>query len=177
MNVQAQLAASQLAAGRFAAVSAHPIAELLECPPETSRLLNGAAECIHLEPGGVVFRQGDTCRGLYVVVAGEFMRKTDRLSTRVNLGTAHAGDIVELASALSGTRHTYTLTAIGEGSLLLLPLDALNSAFESYPLLRMHLLEELAREVSRAYLTCCMSRAVPARRRRNGNGRSGTTHI
>jgi CRP-like cAMP-binding protein len=164
----------QHADGRFAAVSAHPIAELLECPAETSSLLNGAAECISLQPGSVAFRQGDDCRGLYLVIAGEFMRKTDRLNTRVTLGSARAGDIIELASALSGTRHTYTLSAIGDGTLLLLPMRALHSAFDQYPPLRMRLLQELAREVSRAYLTCCLTRVMPARRHRSGDGHNET---
>ena len=46
----------------------------------------------------------------------------------------------------------------------MLPIDALHQAFESYPPLRMRLLEELAREVSRAYITCCLTRVTPARR-------------
>jgi hypothetical protein len=52
--------------------------------------------------------------------------------------------------------------------LLQLPIEPLHQAFENYPPLRMRLLEELAREVSRGYITCCMTRVVPARRRRNG---------
>ena len=48
--------------------------------------------------------------------------------------------------------------------MLLLPIEALHQAFESYPPLRMRLLEELAREVSRAYITCCLTRVMPARR-------------
>ena len=163
MNAQ-----EQQTAGRFAAVTAHPIAELLECPPETSSMLNGATECITLEPGTSAFHQGDDCRGLYVVVSGEFQRKTDRLNMRVTLGTARSGDLVELAAALSRTRHTYTLNALTQATLLLVPLEALHAAFERHPPLRMRLLEELAREVSRGYITCCMSRAVPARRHRNG---------
>jgi CRP-like cAMP-binding protein len=161
LNVQVQQTA-----GRIAAVTAHPIAELLECPPDTSSLLNGATECITLQPGDSVFHQGDTCLGLYVVVSGELQRKTDRLSMRVTLGTAKSGDLLELAAALSRTCHTYTLTALTDATLLLLPLEALHGAFERHPPLRMRLLQELAREVSRGYITCCMTRAVPARRRR-----------
>ena len=148
-------------------MSAHPIAELLDCPPETRKLLNGASECIRFQPGDVAFRQGDECCGLYLIVAGEFLRKTDRLNTRVTLGPVRTGDMVELAAALSATHHTYTLSAIGEGTLLLLPEKALTTAFEQHPQLRMRLLQELAREVSRAYLTCCMTRTVPVRRRRS----------
>jgi CRP-like cAMP-binding protein len=157
----------QQTAGRFAAVTAHPIAELLECPPETSNMLNGATECITVQPGSSVFHQGDECRGLYVVVSGEFQRKTDRLNMRVTLGTAKSGDLLELAPALSRTRHTYTLTAITEATVLMLPLEALHGAFERHPPLRMRLLEELAREVSRGYIACATARVVPVRRHRN----------
>jgi len=171
LNVQ-----SQHPDGKIAAVSARPIAELLECPPDTSTLLNGAAKCLNFQPGEVAFRQGESCSGLYVVVAGEFLRKTDRYNTRVTLGSARPGDIVDLACALSGTRHIYTLSAIGEATLLLLPMQALTAAFERHPPLRMQLLQELAREVSRAYHSCCMSRVVPARRHRNGS-RNEASHV
>ena len=42
---------------------------------------------------------------------------------------------------------------------------ALQRAFELYPRIRMQLLEELAREVSRAYNLCCATRMVGMRRR------------
>lgn len=90
---------------------------------------------------------------------------------RVTLGSARPGDLVELAATLGDGHHSYTLSSVTPGSLLLLPQDALQRAFESYPPLRMRLLEELAREVSRAYITCCLTRVVPARRHGNGAGR------
>jgi hypothetical protein len=95
-----------------------------------------------------------------VVVSGQFLRRTERLETRLMLGPARAGDLVELAAALGDGHHTYTLSAQTAGSVLLLPMEALNQAFQSYPPLRMQLLEELAREVSRAYNACCMNRTV-----------------
>jgi CRP-like cAMP-binding protein len=151
------------------AVAAHPLAELLECPPEAGNLLNGSAQCINFDVGDVVFRQHEGCKGLYVVVSGLFLRKAERLKTRLTLGPARAGDLVELAAALGDGHHTYTLSAQTPGSLLLLPIDALNKVFHNYPPLRMRLLEELAREVSRAYLSCCLNRAVHIRRRSNGD--------
>lgn len=154
--------------GRLEAVAAHPLAELLDCPPEAGNLLNDAAECISFDAGDVVFRQHGTCKGLYVVVSGLFLRKAERLKTRLTLGPARTGDLVELAAALGDKHHTYTLTAQTPGSLLLLPIEALNKVFESYPPLRMRLLEELAREVSRAYLSCCMNRTSHVRRRASG---------
>ena len=152
---------------RMDAVAAHPLAELLECPPEVGYLLNGSARCIDFEAGEVVFRQHGACNGLYVVVSGLFLRKAERLKTRLTLGPARAGDLVELAAALGDGHHTYTLCAQTPGSMLMLPLESLRQGFEKYPPLRMRLLEELAREVSRAYLSCCLNRTVHVRRRAN----------
>jgi CRP-like cAMP-binding protein len=146
------------------AVRAHPVAELLQCPPAIALLLNGAAQCIDVNAGELVFRQSESCRGLYLVVSGQFQRKAERLEKRLTLSTAHAGDLVELAATLGDGRHTYSLAAQTAGSVLMLPIEALNQAFQSYPPLRMQLLEELAREVSRAYCTCCLSRTVIHRR-------------
>jgi hypothetical protein len=158
--------------GRMDAVQAHPLAELLECPPVTGHLLNSSAQLINFDAGQSVFSQSSTCLGLYLVVSGQFLRKTERMETRLTLGPARAGDLVELAAALGDGRHTYTLTAQSAGSVLMLPVEALHQAFQSYPPLRMQLLEELAREVSRAYNACLVSRTVKGRRRSPATGRA-----
>ncbi|HUA97559.1 MAG TPA: cyclic nucleotide-binding domain-containing protein [Terracidiphilus sp.] len=147
------------------AVASHPLAELLACPPEAGNLLTGAAQTVSLDAGESVFRQGGACRGLYVVVSGQFVRKTERLKTRLTLGTARAGDLVELAAALGDGVHTYTLSAQTAGSVLMLPIEALKHAFAHHPPLRMRLLEELAREVCRAYIVCSQNPPVSRRTR------------
>jgi len=151
-------------ARRLEAVAAHPVSELLECPPETVGLLTVAARTITFEAGDVIFRQLSACSGLYLVVQGQLMRRTERLDMRIALGTTRPGELVELAAALGDGQHTYSLVAQSAGSLLLLPMDALKKAFESYPPLRMKLLEELAREVSRAYHACSVARRTRSRR-------------
>ena len=153
---------------RLAAAAAHPLAELLACPQEAGQLLTSVSRCIDVDAGKAVFRQNGCCQGLYVVVSGDFVRKAERFQMRVTLGSARPGDLVELAAALGDGNHTYTLTSVSPGSVLMLPIDALRHAFESHPPLRMRLLEELAREVSRAYITCCLTRVTPARRHTNG---------
>lgn len=153
---------------RIEAVQPHPLAELLACPPATGNLLNGSAQCLDFDAGETVFRQYGLCRGLYVVISGQFLRKTERLEMRLTLGPARTGELVELAAVLGDGRHTYSLTAQTPGSVLLLPEEALNLAFQEYPPLRMQLLEELAREVSRAYVACCLSRTVRAHRQSSG---------
>jgi CRP-like cAMP-binding protein len=155
---------SEATSERIIAVAAHPLAELLECPSTAGDLLNQSSKCIGVDAGEVVFRQSGPCKGLYVVVSGNFQRKAERLNSRVVLGHARAGDLVEIAAALGDGNHTYTLSAVISGTLLLLPIDALRRAFEDYPPLRMRLLEELAREVSRGYFACMVDRVTPRRR-------------
>lgn len=155
---------SEATSERIIAVAAHPLAELLKCPSTAGDLLNQSSKCIGVDAGEVVFRQSGPCKGLYVVVSGNFQRKAERLNSRVVLGHARAGDLVEIAAALGDGNHTYTLSAVISGTLLLLPIDALRRAFEDYPPLRMRLLEELAREVSRGYFACMVDRVTPRRR-------------
>lgn len=145
--------------------AARPLAELLACPPDTGSLLNAASKVIEFRDGDTIFRQGEECRGLYLVVSGHLLRRAERMESRLVLGGVHAGDLVELAAALGELRHTYTLTAQSSGSLMLLALDSLRNAFEVYPPLRMQLLAELAREVSRGYSACCATRLAGIRRR------------
>ena len=150
---------------RSEAAAARPIAELLACPPAIANLLNTSAECIEFVAGDVIFHQNDICQGLYVVAAGQLLRKAARIDARLTLGTIRAGEVVELAAMLGDVRHTYTLVAQSNGTVLRLPRESLLRAFQSYSPLRMQLLEELAREVSRAYAQCCATRLAGARRR------------
>jgi CRP-like cAMP-binding protein len=83
----------------------------------------------------------------------------------LTLGPGRAGDLVELAAVLGDEPHTYTLLAQTHGTALLLPIEALGQAFQEHPPLRMRLLEELAREVSRSYGASCLNRAAKRRRR------------
>ncbi|MDE3186481.1 MAG: Crp/Fnr family transcriptional regulator [Acidobacteriota bacterium] len=158
--------------GQSLGAAPHPLAELLACPPETGNLLNASAQCVQLDAGETVFRQTDNCEGLYVVVSGQFVRKAERKQARLTLGSVRVGELVELAAALGDRRHTYTLTALTPASLLMLPIESLNQAFQTHPPLRMQLLEELAREVSRAYNACRAARMARIRRT-GGDASSG----
>jgi len=117
---------------RLEAVRPHPVAELLECPPAIGLLLNRSAQCLSFEAGQVVFHQSGICRGLYLVITGQFQRRAERLETQLTLGPARAGELVELAAALGDRHHTFTLAAQTAGSLLMLPMEALSQAFQAF---------------------------------------------
>ncbi|MGA9587830.1 MAG: Crp/Fnr family transcriptional regulator [Terracidiphilus sp.] len=145
--------------------AAHPISELLACPPAVGNMLNASAQCIEFEAGDLIFHQNDICQGLYVLISGQMLRKASRQDARLTLGTVRAGEITELAAMLGDLRHTFTLVAQTKGTAMRLPKEALHRAFLLYAPLRMQLLEELAREVSRAYGLCCATRLSGMRRR------------
>jgi CRP-like cAMP-binding protein len=144
-------------------VRAHPVAELLECPAPVELLLSGMAHCFQYRAGEVVFHQSESCRGLYLVISGRLLRRAEWGQTSVALAPVRAGELLELAAFLSDGTHNFTLTAETAASVLLLPSDALSLAFQNFPPLRMRLLEELAREVSRAYFNSCLSRPLRLR--------------
>jgi CRP-like cAMP-binding protein len=146
----------------------HPIAELLDCPPPSRDLLDVSAQFVNFDVCETVFRQGTSCRGLYVVISGQFLRKAERWETRLVLGSARPGQLVELAPLLGDGVHNYTLSAQEAGAILMLPKEALYEAFKLHPPLRMQLLEELAREVSRGYIASSASWASRMRHRAIG---------
>ena len=100
------------------------------------------------------------------VTAGAFMGGADSKSYRHESAwrPVRAGELVELGAVLGNGVHTYTLSAQTSGLVLLLPIEVMNQAFEAYPPMRMRLLEELAREVSRGYDAGCQSRKPKTRR-------------
>jgi CRP-like cAMP-binding protein len=145
-------------------IASRSLAELLACPASTGDLLSASAQLLDYEGGETIFRQGDACRGLYVILSGQFLRKAERVETRLVLGSVHAGSLVELSAVLGDRRHTCTLSVQCAGSVMLLPFNSLHQAFVAYPPLRMRLLEELAREVSRAYAASNSTRLARMRR-------------
>lgn len=161
MNAQAR-------SGRMETAPPPSLARLLECPPPVAALLQSSVRAVEFDSGQLIFRQGEHCRGLYLILSGQLTRRAERLEAKVALSPARAGDLVELAASLGDGHHTYTLTGQIPGSGLLLPQPELLQAFDAHPPLRMHLLEELAREVSRAYTIGGFTRDLQKRRRGPG---------
>jgi CRP-like cAMP-binding protein len=149
---------------RVEAVRARPVVELLECPAPVGLALNRSVKCLQYRAGEVVFQQAESCQGLYLLVSGRFVRAVTWDRGPASVAVAHPGELLELAAVLGDGRHGYTLKAQSAASALLLPMEAVSRAFESYSPLRIHLLEELAREVSRAYYSCCSVRPLRGRR-------------
>jgi len=148
------------------AAAAPSLRFLIDCPPEIANQLGSCSQNMDCEEGQPLFEQSERCAGLYLLISGQYLRRVDRRGTRLTLAPGRPGELVELAAALGDGFHTYTLVARATGTALLLPMEALEDAFRQYSPLRMHLLEELAREVSRAYSAVWLLRAGKVRRAR-----------
>lgn len=146
-----------------------PLTFLFECPKEVEKKLGAATERRSFVDGQVLFEQNQACDGLYLILAGEFARATDRWGTRLSLSPLHAGDLVELAAILGDGQYTSTVTATSSAAVMVFPRTALEEAFAAFPPLRMRLLEELGREVSRAYAIVSFGRGLRTRRSRKGS--------
>jgi CRP-like cAMP-binding protein len=146
------------------AVAPRPLTELLACPGSLEQRLGASSERRDYKAGDLLFSQGGECEGLYLLLAGEFCRSSYRRDKRVNLGVLHSGDLVELAAVLGDGGHNYSLLATTDAAALLFPIESLRVAFQEYSPLRMHLLEELGREVSRAYGAVYLPRKTRMRR-------------
>jgi len=139
------------------ASAAHPLSELLACPPAAGNLLTASARNVDFLAGETIFRQQEQSQGLYLIVTGQLVRRAHRRDAWVVLGMARPGELVELAAVLGDRHHTFSLIGHTAGSFLLIPFDPLQQAFRVYPPLKLRLLGELAREVSRAYRACTIS--------------------
>ena len=74
-------------------VAAHPLTQLLECPPETSLQLGRSVRTLQFEEGDAIFRQDAPCAGLYLLVSGNFLRRVERMGTRLTLAPGSPGDL------------------------------------------------------------------------------------
>ena len=148
---------------RAYSVTPRPLAELLACPGPIANQLGGSAQRKEYSAGEMIFLQNSESEGLYLLLAGEFYRSADRRDKRVALPPLHTGDLAELAAVLGESGHTYSLMAAVPSACLLFPRPSLMKAFAEYPPLRMRLLEELGREVSRAYRSVSIPRRTRAR--------------
>lgn len=144
-------------------VTPRPLTELLACPGPLEQRLGATSERRDYAAGDVLFSQYGECDGLYLLLTGEFCRTAERREKRLKLGLLHAGDLVELGAVLGDGRHNYSLAAASDAAALVFPMSTLLRVFQEYPPLRMHLLEELGREISRVYQSAYIPRKTRTR--------------
>jgi CRP/FNR family cyclic AMP-dependent transcriptional regulator len=109
-------------------------------------------EMISVQPPGVVFRQGDTGRCLYVVLCGKVKLERAGADGRVNflLDLMGAADQFGELSLIDHGLRTVTATAVTRTALARLPEAALQEYVQSRPLVAARLLSVLAGRLRRS---------------------------
>ena len=101
-------------------------------------------EHLSLQPGEVLFREGDRGDILYVIATGE-LRVEKLTGDAANvISTLGAGEFVGEMSALIGTPRTATVIANTDAELLPYPADTLEDLIRSRPTIALRIIRMLA---------------------------------
>ena len=102
--------------------------------------------------GKTLFREGDSSRGVYVVVSGEIdLVFNARRGAQKTLRVAHAGDIVGLGDVMACTPYDCTATTRTAATIGTLPVNELRRLLDETPSLWFNVLEFLSNDVNACY--------------------------
>jgi CRP-like cAMP-binding protein len=100
------------------------------------RQVETLAQWLDCSANEIVYRTGESCDGLYVVVRGSVLFRTERIGQPVErlkeLGT---NEVFGEREALDGIPREFTVRSLGESSLLHLPMTVLDGLLAEHPLL------------------------------------------
>jgi len=84
----------------------------------------------------IIYRTGESCDGLYVVVRGSVLVRTERVGQPVErLKELGANEVFGEREVLDGVPRELTVRSLGESSLLQLPMTVLDGLLAEHPLL------------------------------------------
>jgi CRP/FNR family transcriptional regulator len=109
------------------------------------RSLNAARTQNTFKPGEVIFRQGDTCQGIYCIDAGEVaLRKTDEHGGSAIVRLAHAGQTIGYRAFFAGGPYAASAEALTECQICFVPSDAVKALIAQDPRLGYSFLKRQA---------------------------------
>lgn len=125
-------------------LSAQPIFGELE--PEALRLIAFASKTQRLKPGDVLFRQGDSSDGGYVIVSGAIALDSS-VSPDIAGKVAGSGVLLGELALLVPTKHAVTAIARQNSTLLVISRSLFIRALEESPVSAQRLRRALGREL------------------------------
>ncbi len=125
-------------------LAARPIFAELE--PEALRLIAFASKTHRLRPGDVLFRQGDSSDGGYVIIAGAIALDSSESPAIAGKVVGPGALLGELALVIP-TRHAVTAIARQNSTLLIIPRSLFIRALEESPVSAQRLKRALGREL------------------------------
>ena len=105
-------------------------------PKEKLRPAEAATEERSCHPNEVIYRTGDPCDGLYLILRGAVLFRAERVGQPVErVKELGAGEVFGEKEVCEGTPRELTLRSLGETSLLRIPLEPLRRLMAEHPLL------------------------------------------
>jgi CRP-like cAMP-binding protein len=103
----------------------------VELTPEEIREVSGLLGAIDLKSGEVLFRQGDLCTSVYLIISGKVEIRIEKSGdSSHSLVTLGSGAILGEMGPLTEEPRGATCVALGETHLAELPISALNGGLE-----------------------------------------------
>jgi signal transduction histidine kinase len=96
-------------------------------------MLESCAEEVHLQPGEILFYEGDAGNAAYVIEEGELEILTDDEGREVLLAVRRAGDVIGEMSLLEGLPRTATVRAGGPTRVVGIPKHAIDLLMANSP--------------------------------------------
>src|SRR5690606_31564114 len=115
---------------------------------DESRTLAERSPCRVIRRGEILFREGDTCRGLYLVLEGEIRVYRANASGREQVISSYrAGEAVGDAALFDAGPYLASARVIRAGRILFLPFDEVQALYETHPAVARAVVRELGSRV------------------------------
>lgn len=112
------------------------------------RALVERSVCRSMRQGEALFRQGEPCRGLYLVLAGVVRTyRANRDGQEQVIGVSGAGESLGEVSLFDGGPYLATARAAADGRVLFLPLGEVQALFRTHPQVAHAVVRDLGERV------------------------------
>ena len=112
------------------------------------RALVQRSVCRHVRRGESLFREGDACRGIYLVVEGLVRSyRANRDGQEQVLGVFGSGDSLGEVSLFDGGPYLASARVVDEGRVLFLPLAEVQALYRTHPRVAHAVVRELSERV------------------------------
>ena len=112
---------------------------------EDLKRLNAARVISSYKPGGIIFKQGQPCEGIYCIDAGEVaLRKTDEHGASAIVRLAHAGQTIGYRAFFSGGPYAASAEALVDAQVCFIPTAIVRGLLDQDPTLGYRFLKRQA---------------------------------
>lgn len=119
-----------------------------ECPDDAMDALAAIAEVGTLEPGEILFEEGDPATAAFVIASGSMrISKAVLVDSDRTLAVLHAGTFFGEAGVIDASPRSATATAVGDCELVALPREPMRGWLAAHPASGVTVLNHLGRQM------------------------------